>query len=67
MKVIDIMVRTLNTNIDLCLFKDGVVECFYSVPWSIDVTEYDKVIAAYGDLNVDYIRVNQDVLDVIIK
>lgn len=67
MKVIDIMVRTLNTNIDLCLFKDGIVECFYSVPWHINVAEYAKVISAYGDLEVDYIRVNQDVLDVIIK
>ena len=67
MKVIDIMVRTLNTNIDLCLFKDGVVECFYSVPWYVNAAEYDKVISAYGDLDVEYIRVNQDVLDVIVR
>ena len=67
MKVTDVLVRALNTNIDLCLMKNGVVECFYVIPWSIDVSEYAKVISAYGDMTVDYIRVNQETLDIIVR
>lgn len=66
MKVSDIMEKSIDS-IDLCVQKNGYVECFYHLSFCANIAEYDKVLNAYGDLDVDYIRVNQDVLDVIIK
>ena len=66
MTVTDVLVRALNTNIDLCIMKNGVAESFYTIPWSIGVSEYAKVISAYGDMTIDYIRVNQETLDIIV-